>query len=69
MSARDSQPIENTQDAHCTVFVPEVFGKIIAAARKTLNINRIDGAGRGNRTPMESPPTDFEFPDIPVSLG
>jgi hypothetical protein len=33
-----------------------------------LQINGISGAGRRNRTPMELLPTDFEFPDIAVSL-
>jgi hypothetical protein len=33
-----------------------------------LKLNRIDGAGRGNRTPMELLPTDFEFPENTVSL-
>jgi hypothetical protein len=51
-----------------TVFVPEAFGKIGGVARKALKINKIDGAGRGNRTPMESLPTDFEFPENTVCL-
>ena len=33
-----------------------------------LQINMLDGAGRGNRTPMELLPTDFEFPENTVSL-
>ena len=46
----------------CTVlnFVPELSVKFGLAALKTLKLNRILGAGRGNRTPMELLPTDFE---------
>jgi hypothetical protein len=28
----------------------------------------LNGAGRGSRTPMELPPTDFEFPNNTVNL-
>jgi hypothetical protein len=49
-------------------FVPEVSEKFCVASHKTLKLNWILGAGRGNRTPMELLPTDFEFPDISVSL-
>ena len=41
-------------------FVPELFEKFSFAARKLMKINWIGGAGRGNRTPMELLPTDFE---------
>ena len=41
-------------------FVPDVSEKEAPVPRKPLKINRIDGAGRGNRTPMELLPTDFE---------
>ena len=50
------------------VFVPYVSERANAAHAKLLKINRIDGAGRGNRTPMELLPTDFEFPENTVSL-
>ena len=43
-------------------FVPELCEKFGVGARKPLKIIWIDGAGRGNRTPMELLPTDFEFP-------
>jgi len=49
-------------------FVPELSEKLSLSARKTLKIRWIDGAGRGNRTPMELLPTDFEFPKNAVSL-
>ena len=41
-------------------FVPELCEKFGVGARKPLKIIWIDGAGRGNRTPMELLPTDFE---------
>ena len=41
-------------------FVPEVSEKFCVASHKTLKLNWILGAGRGNRTPMELLPTDFE---------
>ena len=41
-------------------FVPEVSEKGAQVLAKPLKINKIDGAGRGNRTPMELLPTDFE---------
>jgi hypothetical protein len=44
-------------------FVPELSEKFSFTARKALKLNWIDGAGRGNRTPMELLPTDFEFPE------
>ena len=46
----------------CTVpyFVPEVSRELVPFSIKLLKINRIDGAGRGNRTPLELLPTDFE---------
>ena len=44
-------------------FVPELCEKFSVGARKPLKIIWIDGAGRGNRTPMELLPTDFE-PDV-----
>ena len=50
-------------------FVPEPCEKFGLIARKLLKIIWIDGAGRGNRTPMELLPTDFEFPKNTVSLG
>ena len=46
----------------------ELFEKFSVGARKPLKIIQIDGAGRGNRTPMELLPTDFEFPENTVSL-
>jgi hypothetical protein len=49
-------------------FAPEVSEKGAPILAKPLKINRIDGAGRGNRTPMELPPTNFEFPENVVSL-
>ena len=49
-------------------FVPQLSEKFSSIPRKTLKLNRIDGAGRGNRTPMELLPTDFEFPMNTVSL-
>ena len=54
-------------DAGGTAFVPEVFGKIRSAARKILKMNKIDGAERGNRTPTELLPTDFESQENTVS--
>ena len=50
------------------VFVPDVSERASAAPAKLLKINRIDGAGRGNRTPMELLPADFELLMIRVSL-
>jgi hypothetical protein len=41
---------------------------IAQAADSTEDIGIYDGAGRGNRTPMELLPTDFEFPKNAVSL-
>ena len=41
-------------------FVPELRETFSVTARKPLKIIWIDGAGRGNRTPMELLPTDFE---------
>ena len=49
-------------------FVPELCEKFSVGARKPLKIIWIDGAGRGNRTPTEFLPTDFEFPENTVSL-
>ena len=49
-------------------FVPEIIRGAQLNLYKLLKINWIDGAGRGNRTPMELPPTDFEFPKNTVSL-
>ena len=49
-------------------FVPEVSEKGAQVLAKPLKINKIDGAGRGNRTPMELLPTDFEFPVNTVCL-
>lgn len=68
MSASDLQPIENRQDAHVPEFVPEIIRGAQLNFHKLLKINWIDGAGRGNRTPMELPPTDFELLMIIVSL-
>ena len=42
-------------------FVPEIIRGAQLNLHKLLKINLIDGAGRGNRTPMELPPTDFEL--------
>jgi hypothetical protein len=41
------------------VFVSDVSLRAPLPA-KLLKINRLDGAGRGNRTPMELLPADFE---------
>ena len=49
-------------------FVPDHSDGFRLVARKPLKIIRIDGAGRGNRTPMELLPTDFEFPENTVNL-
>ena len=60
-------------------FVPEMRAKVrIACAEEgrtsvylyenTAHMIASDGAGRGNRTPMELLPTDFEFPENTVSL-
>jgi hypothetical protein len=60
-------------------FVPEIRAKArIACAeeggtsvylyKNTAPRIASDGAGRGNRTPMELLPTDFEFPTNTVSL-
>ena len=50
-------------------FAPELGETFSVTAGKPLKIIWIYGAGRGNRTPMELLPTDFEFPKNPVSLG
>src|ERR1700722_14255336 len=57
------QGIQNKKDAHCTVFVPGRIRVGRFPTRKSLQTNGILGAGRGNRTPMELLPTDFE-PDV-----
>jgi len=62
------QPIENRKDARCTGFEPETIGEVGPMPSKLLKMLRIDGAGRGNRTPMELLPTDFEFPKNTVGL-
>ena len=49
-------------------FIPELSEKFSLTARNPLKINGQEGAGRGNRTPMELLPTDFEFLEIVVCL-
>jgi hypothetical protein len=41
-------------------FVPQLSEKFSSIPRKTLKLNRIDGAGRGGRTPTRLPSADFE---------
>ena len=67
MHAENHQHIENKQDTDCAVFVPDELGPDRFPAGKSLQINGIFGAGRGNRTPMELLPTDFE--SVAVSFG
>jgi hypothetical protein len=59
-------------------FVPEIQDKVrivcaeVGESSVHLYENKLsrvasDGAGRGNRTPMELLPTDFEFPENTVN--
>ena len=65
---QDRNPLKTGRMRTVPDFVPELSKKFGPIARKLLKIIPIDCAGRGNRTPMELLPTDFEFPENTVCL-
>ena len=68
MNARNINLLKINRMRTVPYFVSEVFREGQRLHQQNDENNGIDDAGRGNRTPMELPPTDFEFPKNTVSL-